>query len=116
MSSFYLDVSENNEISEIFTIEYLKGSKSQVIKHVVPEMIIRQFMDCQTVKTKNENGEMNEDEENKSDEDIVHMQNRGLVSSIEAPMINKAVDVTECSIRQDRDSDDDDEDQDHMYA
>ena len=79
-------------------------------------MIIRQFMDSQTVKAKNENGEINKIEENKSDEDIVQMQNRGLVSRIEAPMINKAVDVTECSIRQDRDSDDDDEDQDHMYA
>ena len=36
MSAFYLDVTENNSIYEIFTIEYVKGSKSQVIKHVVP--------------------------------------------------------------------------------
>ena len=41
MSAFYLDVTRNNGIYEIFTIEYIKGAKSQVIKHVVPEMFIR---------------------------------------------------------------------------
>ena len=36
MTSFYLDVIEQDGQFEIFTIEYVKGSISQVIKHTVP--------------------------------------------------------------------------------
>ena len=41
MSAFYLDVREEDEKYEIFAIEYVKDSISQVIKHTVPISIIR---------------------------------------------------------------------------
>jgi hypothetical protein len=36
MSEFYMDVREEDGMYEIFAIEYLKGSISQVIKQTVP--------------------------------------------------------------------------------
>ena len=45
MSAFYLDVREEDGKYEIFTIEYAKGSISQVIKHTVPEVIIREIIE-----------------------------------------------------------------------
>ena len=46
MSAFYLDVRrEEDGKYEIFTLEYVKGSISQVIKHTVPEVIIREIIE-----------------------------------------------------------------------
>ena len=44
MSEFYLDVREEDGKVEIFTIEYAQG-KCQVIKHTVPEAIIREVIE-----------------------------------------------------------------------
>jgi hypothetical protein len=44
MSEFYLDVREEEGIIDIFTIEYTQG-KCQVIKHTVPEAIIREVIE-----------------------------------------------------------------------
>jgi hypothetical protein len=45
MSEFYLDVREEDGRYDIFAIEYLKGSISQIIKHTVPEAIIREIIE-----------------------------------------------------------------------
>ena len=45
MSEFYLDVREEGGRYEIFAIEYLKGSISQVVKNTVPESIIREIIE-----------------------------------------------------------------------
>ena len=44
MSEFYLDVREEDGKVEIFTIEYTQG-QCQVIKHTVPEAIIREVIE-----------------------------------------------------------------------
>ena len=44
MSEFYLDVREEDGKIEIFTIEYTED-KCQVIKHSVPEVIIREVIE-----------------------------------------------------------------------
>jgi hypothetical protein len=45
MSAFYLDVRKEDGKYEIFTIEYVKDSISQVIKHTVPEGSIREIIE-----------------------------------------------------------------------
>ena len=44
MSAFYLDVIEENGRYEIFTIEYVKGSLSNIIKYTAPKKLIRELI------------------------------------------------------------------------
>ena len=44
MSAFYLDVREENGKYEIFTMEYVKGSLSKIIKYTAPKLLIRELI------------------------------------------------------------------------